>query len=160
MTPIGGRNPGQSLTEDPARARSVAATKPPYPHTYLDRYPLPGEVLQAATVTAVSGSGHLTAQRAYRLLFGMDDQSESVRLSFDAVQYQDAGVGKKGLRMARGRYHCLQSLKHSQSLLFWSILASKVRMSRKVGPKWQVEKGQRRGYAMARRGGIRTHLDF
>ncbi|MCZ2076508.1 MAG: hypothetical protein LC130_37085 [Bryobacterales bacterium] len=42
-------------------------------------------------------AGHLTAEGTRWFLLDVDHQSESLRVSFDAVQYQNARVGKKGL---------------------------------------------------------------
>jgi hypothetical protein len=42
----------------------------------------------------------------------MNSQPESVGISFDVVQYQDARIWEKGLRMACGRCHRSPRLKH------------------------------------------------
>ena len=113
MTPIDPCDLGQSLAEDLAGTRGVAAAKPAGVYPQLDRDALPGKVLEPTAIAAVTGSRHDAAERAHRLLFNVDHQSESVRFSFDAVQYQDARVGEEGLRMARGSCHRPHSLKHS-----------------------------------------------
>ena len=67
----------------------------------------------------MAGSGHLTTERTLWLLLDVDHESESVCMSFDAVQHQNAGIGEKGLRMARGRCHRPQSLEHSEDKVSW-----------------------------------------
>src|SRR5260370_16018865 len=100
------------LTEDPTRARRIATTKPTDGCPQFDGHALPWEVLEAPTVAAVPGLRHLTAQRTGWVLFNMNSQPESVGVSFDVVQYQNARIWQKGLRMACGRCHRSQRLKH------------------------------------------------
>ena|ERR1700693_986362 len=59
----------------------------------------------------------------------MQHKSKSDPISFDAVQYQDSRVREEGLRMAWGRCHCPNILKHSCSILFWLQFASTLRKS-------------------------------
>ena len=72
-----------------------------------------------------SGSRHLVADRTYRLLLDANHQSKSIGFAFDAVQNQDVGSGQQSLRMARGRCHRSQSLKHSNHELFRQRLHQK-----------------------------------
>ena len=63
---------------------------------------------------------HFTAERTGWVLFNMNPQSESVGVTFDAVQYQNARIWEKGLRMACGRCHRSQRLKHFIYNMFYA----------------------------------------
>jgi hypothetical protein len=110
---VDARNAGKALTEDLARAGSIATTKPPDGHPQFDGHALPRKILEATAIAAMLGSRHLAAERADWFLLDVNSQSESVYISFDAVQYQNVGVWEKRLRMAWGRCHRQNILKHS-----------------------------------------------
>lgn len=88
---------GQPLAEDFARTQPVAATEPTGSDPQLHRHALPRKLLQTTAIAAMPRAGHLTAEGTRWFLLDVDHQSESLRVSFDAVQYQNARVGKKGL---------------------------------------------------------------
>ena len=118
MATVSLRYPRQPLAEDLAGTGSIAASKPSGRKPQLDRHSLPRKVLEIAAVGAVAGSGQLTTKRTPWLPLDVDHKSESVYISFDAVQNQNAGIGEEGLRMAWGRCHRPKSLEHSEDKVF------------------------------------------
>ena len=86
---------GKALAEDPARAVTIPATESTDCRADPDCHSLPGQVLKTAAVAAMDGVGDASTKRTLGILFDTNDQPEAALVSFDTVQDEDAGIGKK-----------------------------------------------------------------
>jgi hypothetical protein len=66
----------------------------------------------------MAGSGAFAANGADRYLLNVNNQADSIAITFNAIQDQNVRTGQKRLRMAWGRCHRSPTLKHLRSDLF------------------------------------------
>ena len=129
------RNSWQSLAKHTSRATGVPAPETTDRGNQLHGRSLPRQVLQAPVIAAVERTRDLAAHGTGRRLIHHHKQLKLVIRPFHTFQNQNPGVWQDGLRMAGGRRHCPNSLKHfCLGLSFRLRVAPKVRKSPELAP--------------------------
>jgi len=98
---IDARDLGQSLAENLAWTRRIAASETADDRPELDRNTSPPQVVQPTEIATMARLRAFLTKRTDGILLNMDDEAESVSVAFDSIEDQDVRTRKKGLRMAR-----------------------------------------------------------
>jgi len=82
----------KALAEDPTSATAIPATKTTDSGTDLHRNSLPWQILKTATIAAMNGVRDTRANGTLWALLDVNDQPETVRISLNTIQDEDARV--------------------------------------------------------------------